>query len=157
LETKKINLGALIISLVISLGTGFLSSLLTKGNTAVYQDIIKPGFSPPPQVFPVVWTILYILMGISAYIIYMSDSPQKTSALVIYAIQLAVNFMWSIIFFNMKNYLGAFLWIILLIIWIAAMIVSFYRIDKRAAFLQLPYLLWTIFAAVLSFSIYMIN
>ncbi len=157
METKKINLGALIISLVISLGTGFLSSLLTKGNTAVYQDIIKPGFSPPPQVFPVVWTILYILMGISAYIIYMSDSPQKTSALVIYAIQLAVNFMWSIIFFNMKNYLGAFLWIILLIIWIAAMIVSFYRIDKRAAFLQLPYLLWTIFAAVLSFSIYMIN
>lgn len=154
---KKINLKALITFLFASLGTGFLSSLLIRDNVSVYQDIVRPDFAPPSAVFPIAWTILYTLMGISAYIIYMSDSPKKTSALIIFAIQLAVNFMWSIIFFNMRNYFGAFLWIILLVVWIIAMIVSFYKIDKKAAYLQIPYLLWTIFASVLTFAIYMMN
>ena len=92
----KFNLPALIVSLIISLGTGFTASVLTQDNVNIYQEITKPPFSPPPEVFSVMWTILYILMGISAYMIFMSDSPKKTSALTIYAIQLAVNFIRSV-------------------------------------------------------------
>lgn len=145
----------LLCSILIPLATGILSSLLS-GNMS-YNTLNKPAFSPPGYIFPVVWTVLYILMGISSYLIYSSDAPGKTNALRTYRIQLFFNFFWSILFFRYSLYLPAFLWLIILIVLIAVMIYRFYQISPLAAYLQIPYLLWCLFAAYLNFSIYLLN
>ncbi len=147
----------LIVSILISLGVGALSALFTMNSMELYKDLIKPSLSPPGWVFPVVWTILFILMGISAYLVYLSDSPYRNSALRIYALQLVVNFFWSIIFFNYEMYLFSFIWLLLLVILIVLMIISFSKVNKTAEYLQIPYLLWVIFAGYLNFSIYLLN
>lgn len=151
------NVTALIVSILISVGVGAAAALLSRNSMDVYQNLVQPPLSPPGWLFPVVWTILYILMGISAYLIYVSDSPYKNSALKIYAAQLAVNFLWTIIFFNLEMYLFAFLWLLLLLVLIILMIRSFAKISKTAAYLQLPYLLWVIFAGYLNLGIYLLN
>lgn len=151
------NSKALIISILISVGVGALSALLTRNSMDVYEKVIQPPLSPPSWIFPVVWTILFILMGISAYLIYRSDSIYRNSALRIYAIQLVVNFFWSIIFFNLEMYLFSFLWLLLLLLMIILMIMSFYKINKTAAYLQIPYLLWVTFAGYLNLGIYLLN
>ena len=147
----------LLISLAISLGVGGLSAILTMQNVKIYQSLNQPPLSPPAFIFGIVWTILFILMGISAYLIYTSDSPDKRKALVIYGIQLLLNFGWSLIFFNVQAYLLAFIWLIVLWIFIILMIISFYRINPTAAILQIPYLLWVTFAAYLNLGIYLLN
>ncbi len=149
------NKSSLIISILIPILIGTLSSLFSGNMSASMFN--KPSFSPPSFLFPIVWTILYILMGISSYIIYSSDSPNKGKALTIYAIQLFFNFFWSIIFFCSSQYLFAFVWLIALIIIIIMMIYQFYAIDPLAAYLQIPYLLWCLFAAYLNFMIYRLN
>lgn len=149
-----------IISVLIALGVGGLSALITKGNMGIYDEIIKPALSPPMWVFPAVWGILFILMGIGSADIYVKgkkESDEKYSALNIYALQLAVNFFWSIIFFNMRAYLFAFIWLILLLVLIVIMILSFKKISVFAAHMQIPYLLWVIFAGYLTFMIYTLN
>lgn len=146
-----------IICIFIPLAVGGLSAFLTKDAMSVYSQIIKPDFAPPAFIFGIIWTILYILMGISSYLIYTSDSPMKQSALNWYAIQLLFNFIWSIIFFNYQNYLFAFLWLIALILCICIMIYKFYKIRPISAYLQIPYLLWCIYAACLNFFIYLLN
>lgn len=151
------NLKALITSILISIGVGALSAFLTRNSMDIYEELIVPPLAPPSWVFPVVWTILFILMGISAYLIYISDSPYKNSALKIYAIQLVVNFFWTIIFFNLEMYLFAFIWLLLLLVLIILMIMSFSMINKTAAYLQIPYLLWVMFAGYLNLSIYLLN
>jgi len=151
------NLKALVISILIPLSVGALSAFLTKNSMSTYEKLIQPPLSPPGWLFPIVWTILFILMGISSYMIYISDSPYKKSALQIYAIQLAVNFFWTIIFFNMERYLFAFIWLLLLLVLIFFMIISFSRINKTAAYLQIPYLLWVAFAGYLNLGIYLLN
>lgn len=151
------NLKALVISILIPLSVGALSAFLTKNSMSTYEKLIQPPLSPPGWLFPIVWTILFILMGISSYMIYISDSPYKKSALRIYAIQLAVNFFWTIIFFNMERYLFAFIWLLLLLVLIFFMIISFSRINKTAAYLQIPYLLWVAFAGYLNLGIYLLN
>ncbi len=144
--------------LVLTLGLGYIGSLLGGDAAAYYsQNIVRPAFSPPAIAFPIVWTILYILMAVSAYIIYRSDSTDKSKALAIYAVQLIVNVLWTPIFFGLKRYFGAFLWIILLIIWVIIMIKEFKKINKVAAYLQVPYLLWLIFASLLNFAVFMLN
>ncbi|WP_037372769.1 TspO/MBR family protein [Anaerovorax odorimutans] len=148
---------ALLTSILISLGVGFISSLLTKNNINLYGEIVKPSVSPPSFVFPIVWTILFILMGISAYLIYISNSSYKNTALKIYVAQLIVNFLWSIIFFNLQMYLFAFIWLLFLLTLIILMIVSFSKINKLAAYLQIPYLIWVIFAGYLNLAIYLLN
>ena len=145
----------LLISILIPLAVGGLSSLLS-GNMS-YSTFDKPSFSPPSYLFPVVWTVLYILMGISSYIIYSSNSTNKENALKTYAIQLFFNFFWSILFFGLSQYLLAFVWLILLIILIIVMIYQFYQIQPLAAYLQIPYLLWCLFAAYLNYTIYRLN
>ncbi|WP_099467891.1 TspO/MBR family protein [Konateibacter massiliensis] len=150
------NKSGLIISILIPLAVGALSSLLS-GNTSLYSTINKPVLSPPSFIFPIVWTILYILMGISAYIIYTSKDENAPKALKTYALQLFFNFGWSILFFGFSQYLLAFLWLLVLIILIVIMIKQFYEISPIAAYLQIPYLLWCLFAAYLNFSIYMKN
>ncbi len=152
-----LKLKPLIISLLISLGTGALSSSFTMNSMGAYSELNKPLLSPPGYVFPIVWTILFTLMGISSYMIYESNSSDKNMALKIYATQLVFNFLWSIVFFNLQAPLLAF--IVLLVLWvlIIAMIRSFYNINQTAAYLQIPYLLWVTFAGYLNFAIYLLN
>ncbi len=148
-----------IISVIIALAVGGVSALLTKNNMNIFEKINMPPLSPPSVVFPIVWAVLYILMGISSAIIYKNgtDREEVQSALKVYALQLAVNFFWSLIFFNMQAYLFAFIWLILLWVLVIAMIVKFKKISPAAAWLQIPYLLWITFAGYLSLMIYLLN
>ena len=121
-----------------------------------YNTLNKPALSPPGIIFPIVWTILYFLMGISyATIIIYSNIDEKTNK--IYFSQLIINLLWSIIFFVFKNRFLALLWIILLVILIIIMIKRFYEKNKFAGIIQIPYLLWTVFATYLNLFIYILN
>ena len=153
---KNKNLSILAISVLIPIAVGSISALLS-GNMDIYSTLNKPPLSPPGYIFPIAWTILYILMGISSYIIYMSQSPNREKALKIYAVQLAINFFWSILFFGFSQYFLSFLWLALLITVIIVMIREFYQISPLAAWLQIPYLLWCLFAAYLNFMIFRLN
>ena len=147
-----------ILSSVIALAVGALSSLLTRGNMNIYQDINVPPLAPPMAIFPWVWAILFILMGISSAMVYIRrDDPDATSALQNNAIQLVVNFFWSIIFFNMRAFFFAFIWTMLLWTLIIIMIVQFRKVSKTAANLQYPYLIWVTFAAYLTLMIWLLN
>lgn len=153
---KNKNLSTLVISILIPIAVGSISALLS-GNMDIYSTLNKPPLSPPGFIFPIAWTILYILMGISSYIIYTSQSPNREKALKIYAVQLAINFFWSILFFGFSQYFLSFLWLVLLIAVIIVMIREFYQISPLAAWLQIPYLLWCLFAAYLNFMIFRLN
>lgn len=153
---KNKNLSTLIISILIPIAAGSISALLS-GNMGMYSALNKPPLSPPGFLFPIVWMILYILMGISSYLIYASQSPDSPKALKVYALQLGINFFWSIIFFGFSRFFLSFLWLLLLIAAIIVMIRQFRKIDPTAAYLQIPYLLWCIFAAYLNFMIYRMN
>ena len=157
LSVHRINLKTLLISLAISVGTGLLSGIISMSGMGAFQSVVQPPLAPPAFLFPIVWTILYILMGISAYIVWESDSENKQKALTIYAVQLAVNFFWSIIFFNLENYLLALVWIILLWVLIIIMIYEFSKVSTLSAVLQIPYLLWVTFATYLTFGIFLLN
>lgn len=147
----------LIISIVIALGAAGISAWITGDSMDVYKALKLPPLAPPEMVFPIVWTVLFILMGISSYLIYISRSKNKKTDLTIYIIQLVVNIIWTPLFFNLKLYLLAFIWLILLwcLVWI--MVIMFYRIDKKAALLQIPYLIWLTFAGYLNLAIYLLN
>ena len=149
-----------IISIAIALAVGGLAAFFTRNSMDIYKTIDRPPLSPPSILFPIVWTILYVLMGISAALVYNKKGVnynQVSVALSVYAISLFLNFWWSIIFFNARMYLFAFVWIILLIISVALTIYKYWSISKPAAILQIPYLLWVIFAAYLNFGIYILN
>ncbi len=143
--------------IAVPLLVGALAAFLTRGSMDIYQEIVQPPFAPPGWLFPVVWTILYTLMGVSSFIVSQTPDIRKKSALTVYAAQLAVNFFWSLIFFNARAFLFAFIWIIFLWVLIIAMIMQFAKIDKLAAYLQIPYLLWVTFAAYLNFAIFLLN
>lgn len=154
---KKFNVTGLLISIAISLGVGVLSGLITLGSFNTYSNLQQPALAPPGWLFPVVWTVLYILMGMSAYLVYISDNEQKYIGLAVYGLQLIFNFLWSIIFFNLGHPLFAFVWLVILWILIVAMIISFYKVNPTAGLLQIPYLLWVTFAGYLNLSIYLLN
>lgn len=145
----KINWKELIISILIPVGLGTIIGLITQSS---YGNMIMPSFAPPAILFPIVWTILYTLMGISSYIV-----KENGGNLGIYYLQLIVNLIWPIIFFSFKWYLFAFIWLILLIILVIIMIKRFYDTNKLSGLIQIPYLLWLIFASILNFSIYTLN
>lgn len=147
----------LIIAILIPIAVGTLSALFSGNTAANYSVINKPALSPPGILFPIVWTVLYILMGISSYIIYESNDPKKDSALNTYALQLFFNFFWSIIFFRLNLFFTAFVWLLVMIFLIVRMIRQFYRIKPIAAYLQIPYLVWCIFAAYLNFMVFRLN
>lgn len=157
MSVHRINLKRLLISLAISLGTGLLSGLISMSGMDSFETVVQPPLAPPAFLFPIVWTILYILMGISSYIVWESDSENKQKALAVYGLQLAVNFFWSIIFFNYQAYLFALIWIILLWVLIIIMIYEFSKVSKLSAILQIPYLLWVTFATYLTFGIFLLN
>ena len=140
-----------------SILTGILSALITSSNMDIFGTVLKPPLTPPAVVFPVVWTILFTLMGISAARIYINNENKWNYSLTVWSIQLAVNFIWSIIFFNLQAFLFAFIWLLLLWVLILFMIILFYRQDKLAGLLQIPYLIWVTFAGYLTLSIYLLN
>ena len=143
----------LFISLLISLGTGAISALLTPNVSEQYQTLYQPPLAPPGWLFPIVWTILFILMGVAAYLVYMSDSPDKDTALRLYLIQLVVNVGWSVIFFRLNAYLLAFTWLLLLFFLVYLTTKEFYKINKTAGYLLIPYLLWIIYAGYINLAI----
>lgn len=146
----------LLASLAISLGTGIIASLLTADSMDVYETVYKPPLAPPGWLFPVAWTILYILMGIAAYLVYVTEGADEKdirSALFLYGLQLLVNGLWSVIFFNFRFYPLAFAWIILLWYLVYLTYKSFASINKTAGVLLIPYLAWLTFAAYLSLAI----
>lgn len=146
----------LLISIGLSLGTGIAATILSGGMDS-YQMMYQPPLSPPAWVFPVVWTILYILMGSAAWIIWESDNPRKSSALRLYAFQLLLNGIWPILFFRFDADLVALLWLVLLWYLVFQTIRSFYEISKNAAYLLIPYLIWLTFAFYLNFAIVLHN
>ncbi|MBP0979632.1 MAG: tryptophan-rich sensory protein [Oscillospiraceae bacterium] len=147
----------LITNLAISLGVGIASALITKNSMELYENINKPALSPPSVTFPIVWTILFILMGISSYLVYISKSTDKKDALKIYAFQLFANFVWPILFFNNQLYLFSFIWLIVLLLLVLTMIIAFFKISKPAGLLQVPYILWITFASYLNIMVYILN
>ena len=153
----KMKTKLLISSVVISVAVGALAGLLTTNSMEVFQNLTKPPLTPPAWVFPVVWIILYILMGVSAYLISISNHPERERALKVYGMQLFLNFLWSIVFFNLQEYLLAFVILVLLWILIITMIRMFHKINPLAAKLQIPYLLWVTFAGYLNLAIYFLN
>ena len=138
---------------------GALSGFLSRKGTEFYSIYVhKPSFSPPDWLFPVAWGILYALMGIGAARVE-AQLPGKVRSrgLNLFILQLIVNFFWSLIFFNARSYGGALLWLLFLIVLVAAMTLTFYKTDKWAAWLQIPYLLWLGFAGVLNWAVWQLN
>ena len=138
---------------------GALSGWLSREGSEVFsQTVIQPPLSPPAILFPIVWTILYALMGIGAAQVSLTpSSPERSRSLNLVVIQLVVNFFWSLIFFNAQAYGFAFLWLLLLWVLVLLMILAFRKVEPLAALLQIPYLLWLTFAAYLSFGVWYLN
>ena len=156
--SKKIK--AYAISIIIALATGGISALLTRESMNIYAELSTPPFSPPSILFPVVWSILYVLMGVSAAMICTSKNTPKLEredSLYLYGISLVINFSWSIIFFRFRTFLLAFFWLILLLLLVVKTITAYKRINKTAAYLQIPYALWVTFAGYLNFAIILLN
>ena len=155
----KINKKLLIICLVIPLAVGGIAALLTGGGMDVFETLNKPPLSPPGWLFPVVWTILYILMGIASYLVLEFGESQAITkrAIRLYGIQLAFNFLWPIFFFNLSAYLFSFIWLVALWLLILATTVQFCRIWNIAGYLMIPYLVWVAFAGYLNLGIYLLN
>jgi translocator protein len=156
---RKSDILTIIICIALPLIVGSVSGIATSGNiTTWYATLHKPVFNPPNYLFGPVWTLLYILMGISLYLIWRSPSGDaRNYALAIFGIQLVLNFTWSFIFFSFKQTGWAFFEIILIWVCILAMIIIFHRINKTAAIIQVPYLIWVSFASVLNGSIWWLN
>lgn len=156
---RKVNIVALLVAVFIPLAIGGISAALSAKGMTIYGSMEKPPLSPPAWLFSVAWTILYILMGASSYLILLSDVDNNTKlmALGLYLLQLVMNFMWSIIFFNKGAYLFAFIWLI--VIWAIVIICAFkfYAINRLAAYLLIPYILWLTFAAYLNMGAYLLK
>ncbi len=148
-----------VIGIAIPVAVGLLSALLTKDSMDIYKTIVKPLLAPPGVLFPIVWSVLYVLMGVGSTLVYNSGAGkrEKRIAFIFYGLQLAANFFWSILFFNQRLFLASFILLVLLWALIIGMVVSFYKVNKTAALLQIPYLLWVTFAGYLNLAIYLLN
>lgn len=152
----KIQWRKLIGCLAIPLAVGGLSALLTRGSMESFEALNKPPLSPPGWLFPVVWAVLFVLMGIASYLAAVSGGPNRT-ALAVYGVQLLFNFVWPLLFFRLAQYLPAFIWLVILWVLILVTAVFFYRISKPAGYLMLPYLAWVAFAGYLNLAIFLLN
>jgi len=155
----KINKRLLFICIAIPVIVGVIAGLITQNSMEMFAAVEKPPLAPPAWLFPVVWTILYILMGISSYIVLTSGARQEeiNNAIKLYVYQLAVNFLWPTFFFNFEWYLFSFLWLLILWVLVFLMIRNFYEINKMAAYLNVPYLVWLTFAGYLNAGIWLLN
>ena len=148
------------VSVLIPLAVGGLSALITMGSMDVYATLQSPPLAPPSFLFPIVWTLLYFLMGVSAFLIKHSKNgteEKKNSALFTYGVSLFFNFFWSIIFFRLRWFLFAFIWLLVLWFLILKTILDYVRIRPWAAYLQIPYLLWVTFAGYLNLGFWFLN
>ncbi len=147
------------VSVVLAEAVGALSGWLTRDGAQQYaQSIVLPPLSPPGIVFPIVWTVLFALMGIGSAIVWLApDSQARSGALRLYAVQLAFNFVWSLIFFNWKNYGFAFVWLAALWVLIGWMILRFRALVPAAGWTQVPYFLWVAFAGYLNLGVWLLN
>ena len=145
--------------IALSEAVGLLSGLLSRSGMEAFRETVRqPPLSPPAIVFPIVWTILYALMGIGAARIYQAPpSGNRSLGLNLFVVQLVVNFFWSPVFFNLQAYGFAFFWLLLLWGLVLWMILVFRKVDPTAAKLQIPYLLWLTFAAYLNFGVWYLN
>lgn len=157
--TKRPEWKKLIVSILIPLAVGGAAALIANGSFKDFEALNKPPLAPPAWAFPAAWTLLYILMGIAAYLVYCSEKyPGRIErALTFYAVQLFMNFCWTLIFFNLKLYLAAFIWLVLLWGAIAGTALLFRFISKPAGWLMLPYLAWVAFAGYLNLGVYILN
>jgi len=146
-----------IIAIAIPLLVGVVSALLTMNNMDVYSTVNQPPLTPPALVFPIVWTVLFTLMGVSSALVYNSYSNKKDDAFFVYAVSLGLNFLWSIIFFNFRQFILSFIVLVALLISIIATIVKYFKINKVASLLQIPYAVWVAFAGYLNFAIILLN
>ena len=155
----KIKIRPLVIALALPLLTGGFAALISRSKMGLFDTVSKPPLSPPAWLFPVAWTVLYVLMGVASYRVFTAraGSAEKNRALLFYGIQLGFNFFWTLIFFNLGAYWFAFVWLVALLALIAVTTVKFYGIDRPAAYLMLPYLLWVTFAGYLNLGIALMN
>ncbi|MBP3792424.1 MAG: tryptophan-rich sensory protein [Ruminococcus sp.] len=154
---NELKVKPFVIFLAIPFVVQLLSYFVTKGSMDIYDRVKIPPLSPPSWLFPVVWTVLFGLMGISSYLVWNEDSPYTKQALGIYGIQLAFNLCWNVLFFVMEAFLVSLIWLMGLLILIIIMIAAFRRISPAAAYLQIPYGLWVAFACYLNAGIYYLN
>lgn len=158
--SPKINWGPLLISIGINLAIGITAAYFTRPEiTTWYRGLNKPSFTPPDWLFPPVWTLLYIMIGVSAYLFWekRDESVNYYKARSMYVMQLLFNFFWSYVFFGMHNPLGGAVIIVVLIMLIASCIFYFSKFDKLAAKLLIPYLVWVCYATALNIGILMLN
>ncbi len=146
----------LVVCLLLPLAVGGLAAFLTRNSMDLFAMVKKPPLSPPGWLFPVVWTILYLLMGFASYLVLVAEKPGRT-AWKFYLAQLAFNFVWPILFFHLQMYLLSFVWLLLLWILILVTILWFTRSSRLAGYLLIPYLLWVTFAGYLNVGIYILN
>ena len=152
-----IKIRPLAASLAVSLGAGGLSALLTRGSMGQYARLEQPPLAPPGWVFPVVWTALFILMGVAAYLVFVENGPEQRGLLTLYAVQLACNFFWTLIFFNARRYGLALIWLAALWGLILATLLAFRKRNRTAGDLLIPYLAWVTFAAYLNAGVWYLN
>ena len=156
IDKSKIKVYA--VFLLITGVIGGLSALLTNMGMDSYKAAQKPPLTPPDIVFPIVWTILFVLMAISAARVWLTDNSRlRNHGIIVYFIQLFFNFFWSILFFNLKLYFFSFGWLLVLWAMIFFMILSFYKASKTAALINIPYLAWVAFAGYLNLGIAILN
>lgn len=146
----------LAVSLLLPLLVGGLAAVLIRDGVAAYGQLAQPSFAPPAALFPVVWTILYLLMGVASYLVWTQREPSRP-ALTVYLVQLAFNFVWPLLFFTAKAYGAAFVWLVALWALVLATTFLFFRAKRAAGVLMLPYLAWTTFACVLNYAVWMLN
>jgi translocator protein len=155
----KVYFISLLINLIIPVGGGALVGYLNRNSFEVYKNLEKPFFSPPAIVFPIVWTVMYILMGIAAYRFYMKNKIKvlNRDGYFYYIVQLLCNFAWIFLFSSFRLYGLSFLLIIVIIILILIVTLKFLRLDKIAGVLMFPYIIWLAFAGVLNYFVWMLN
>ena len=146
-----------IISFIVTFAAAGIGAIATYLGMDTFDRLIKPPFTPPSFLFPIVWTILYAVMAIGAARVYLRGRKGFTLQLKFYGIHLLLNMLWSIIFFSLGAYLFAFIWLFALWLTVLLMIITFYPVDKVSSLIQIPYLIWLSFAAYLNFGIYFLN
>ena len=144
------------VSIGIPLAVGGLSAWINAGHFDL-SDLIQPSFAPPAALFPIVWTVLYVLMGLSSARVYRSGSAERTDALFIYAVQLAVNLLWSVFFFRYRALLLSLFWLVFLLLLVLLTAVRFERCSPGAGKLQIPYIVWLCFAGCLNLALWLLN
>jgi len=157
---KKSEILKLVVSILIPLIAGFIGSIATFSSIPTcYASLVKPAWAPPNWVFAPVWTTLFILMGIALFLVWRQGLWRKDVkiAVSIFAVQLVLNVLWSIIFFGLQSLLGGLIEIVFLWIAILATIITFYRISKPAGILLLPYIIWVTIASYLTYTVYILN